>query len=251
MRKKLNLLTIFVLILCFALAISLAELFSSVITIGDFAFLPSSQAKSSAYTVYAIAFYKTTDESSTTNLAKKLQIKNGAGYIFKKDNVFYILSSAYESENDAKKVLEKNETDEFSGEIIKIDVKEINFDITLSGKEKIAISNCFACFKNVYTTLYDLSVSLDTEVKNQTECKLAISNLKASISKIQSDFDTHFNSKLDKNLLNIKLKLSDLNNMLQNLLEQDSDGISFSSKLKYDSIDAIVQNIALCDLISD
>lgn len=247
MPKKLNILTIIVVLLCLGLAVSFAELFSSLITIGDFAFLPSNQAKSSAYNIYAIAFYKTTDESSTSGLAKKIQTKNGAGYVYKKDNVYYVLASAYESENDAKKVLEKNETDMLSGEIIKISVNEISLNMTLSGKEKIAISNSLGCFKDVYLNLYDLSVSLDTEVKNQTECKLAISNLKANLTKIQSDFDTHFNAKLDKNLLSIKLKLADLSTMLQDLLEQDSDGLSFSSKLKYDSIQAVMYNIDLCD----
>jgi len=250
MPKKLNFLTIFVVLLCFGLAVSLAELFSSVITIGDFAFLPSSQAKSGSFCIYALAFYKTTDESSTSELAKKIQTKNGAGYIYNKDNVYYILASAYESENDAKKVLEKNETDEFTGEIIKIEVKEINLNMTLSGKEKIALSNSLSIFKKVYASLYDLSVSLDTEVKNQTECKLAISDLKSNVSKVQADFDAHFNGKLDKNLLNIKLKLSDLSKMLQELLEKDSDGISFSSKLKYDSIEAITLNVDVCDAMN-
>lgn len=247
MPKKTKILTTLIIIVSLALAITFAELFSSLITIGDFAFISTSQNKISGYNIYAVAVQKTTTQSNAQSLAKDIQYKNGAGYIYEKDGIYYILASAYESENDASKVLENLSSQEISGEILKISVDNIDINLSLSGKEKIAFNNAVNIFKTAFKSLYDISVSLDTNVKSQTECKIAVNDLKSNISKVISDYETYFNSKLTESLVFLKLKLEDLENLLKKLYEENiSDLTSYSSILKYCYIDVVMLNIDLC-----
>lgn len=249
MPKKTKIFAIISVIICLALAISLAELFSSLITIGDFAFLPSGQAKSTGYNIYAISLCKEVSQASANERASQIKYQNGAGYVYKNDdNIYYVLASAYESENDANKVLEKITNDTGEAHILKIKVSDISINMSMSGKEKVAMNNALAIFKTTFKALYDLSISLDTEVKNQTECKLNIADIKANLTKVQADFDTHFNSKLNQNLLLIKLNLNNLNELLQQLLEESkTQSPPFSSLLKYSYIKTVMLNIDICD----
>ena len=249
MPKKTKILTSLIIIVSLALAVVVAELFSSIITVGDFAFISTSQSKVSGYNIYAVAVQKTTTKNNAQSLAKEIQYKNGAGYIYEKDNIYYILASAYESENDAVKVLENLTNQNINGEIIQISVSDVEINLSLSGKEKIAFNNALNIFKSTFKSLYDISISLDTNVKSQTECKLAVSDLKANLTKVISNYETHFNSKLTQDLVSLKLKLDELDKILQSLYEDNlTDLTSFSSILKYSYINVVMLNIDVCNI---
>lgn len=250
MPKKRKFFVVVIFLLCFALCISFAELFSSLLTIGDFAFLPSSSAKSSGYEVFALSINKATTQQQAELICTQVTQENGAGYIYlASDNIYYVLASAYENKADAEKVLQQN-PNQTHAEIVTISVPEISISLTLSGKEKVAFNNALSIFKTCFKTLYDLSVSLDTEVKSETDCKLLISDLKAQVSKVQSDFDTYFNSRLDQNSVAIKLKITSLSSLLQSLIENQATDIPFSSTLKYSYIKIIFENIDICNTLS-
>lgn len=247
MPKKTKFFVSFFILLSVALAIGFAELFSSLITIGDFAFISSSQNKISGFDVYAVATNKTIDEESAQNMKKDIQNKNGAGYVYEKDGLFYILTSAYESENDAIKVCESLKNQNIDCEIVKIVVDELKLDLTLSNQDKTVLNNSINIFKSCFQKIYDISVSLDTNIKNETECKLEISNVKSELSKVISDFEACFNSKLTQDFVYLKLKLDDLNDLLQGLYENNlGQSVSFSSVLKHSYIEIIMLNIDIC-----
>ena len=247
MPKKTKIFVSFTVLLSIALAVGLAELFSSILTISDFAFINTSQNKISGFNIYAVSTAKTTNKENVQTLSKENQNKNGAGYVYEKDGLFYILASAYESENDAIKVCENLKNQDIECEIIVITVDDIKLDLSLSGQEKVAFNNCFTIFKSCYQKLYDLSVSIDTSVKNQTECKLEISNLKSDLTKVVSDFETHFNSKLTQDLVFLKLQLDDLDELLESLYQDNQSQLtSFSSVLKCSYIKVVMMNIDIC-----
>jgi hypothetical protein len=243
MSKKSKLYSFSVLGITIALVIVLADMFSNFITLGNFAFLPTQGLKNNAYSIYAISLAKCATVNQANSLVQDIKMRGGAGYVYSANGVYYLLASAYESENDATKVLDNLKEKEQNCEIVKISVGEINLDINLSGAEKTATNNAIAIFKQTYKTLYDLSVSLDTGVKTLSECKLATTTQLTTCKEVKNNFDQVFSSKLTSEVFKIKLKLAALVMNMQSLIEQDiQQGVLFSSALKQTYIQCVLHN---------
>ncbi len=234
MPKKFKLFGICVIILSIGLSFVLADLFSSLITVGNFAFLTTQTTKCNSYTIYAVSIEKALSMTQAKDKVESVVQKNGAGFIYSKDNVYYVLASGYENKSDAEKVVEHLSDSGVSSEIVEIKVDKIEIDMNLSTNEKTTMSESINLFKNTYKTLYDISISLDTAVKSKSECKLLLNDLKANVLKTQSNFDTQFNSKLNSKLLSIKLQINELTTTIQTLINNaDNDLLSAHIKCAY------------------
>lgn len=249
MPKKTKIFGISIVILSVILSFLLADLFSSLITVGDFAFLTTQSTKSNGYTIYAISLNKTLSLSEANNLIDEVQQKNAAGFVYKSDNIYYLLASGYENKSDAENVLKHLAESKTDAEIISIKIKKIEIDMNLKNSEKNTMIESLNIFKTTYQSLYDISVSLDTKLKTKTECKLLINNLQANVIKVQSNFDTQFNSKLNTKLLSIKLSLNKVVNSLQTLIDE-SDSDLFSSYIKNTYLNVIKINKDLAEDIN-
>lgn len=252
MPKKTSFFAICLIILSVAVCISLADLFSSILTIGNFAFLQVQAVKVNAYKIYALSIDDATTKNEAQEKAITVKQKGGAGYVYKQNNIFYVLASAYENENDCKKVQDQIKQNELNSKIIVIDIPQIVIDTNFSQTEKTSLVNALNAFKTVYKNVYDLSISLDTSVKNLPECKLEVYNLKSNIQQIYDNFGVNFNQKINNELLNIKIKLTSLINLVQNLINNDKiqDKIVYSCLLKTASIESIVLNQELAESFS-
>lgn len=227
----------------FALIFVLADLFSNFITVGNFAFLPTQGLKNNAYTIYALSLAKCATVTEANGLVQDIKLRGGAGYVYASGGLYYLLASAYESENDAKKVQESLQEEKTESEIISLSVGEIAIDFSLNGTEKAATNDALAIFKQTYKVLYDTSISLDTGVKTLPECKLAITNHLTTCSTSKSQFDQVFSAKLTSEVFKIKLKLAALVMNLQTFVEQDiTQQVLYSSSLKSLYIQSVVYN---------
>ena len=250
--KSGRLFALIVSIICFALCISLADLFSTAIMAGNFSGIFSSSSKITSYNIYAISTSQSSILVSAEESASSIKSQNGAGYIYNENSVYYVLASAYEKENDAELVKSNLEESGLSPFIITISVPEISITSNLTSIEKNALISAINIFKIAYQELYDISVSLDTSLKNETECKLSLNDLSSKINKIKTSFEASFNSKLTNDILNIKLKLENLNNLITQLIEYTStNSIPFSSKIKYNYIECLILNKNLCNDIKN
>lgn len=249
MPKKFKLFGICVIILSIGLSFVLADLFSSIITVGNFAFLTTQTTKCNSYTIYAVSLEKTISLAQAKEKVNDVLQKNGAGFIYSKDNMYYILASGYENKSDAEKVVGHLSDSNVTSEIIEIKVDKIEIDMNLTTNEKTTMSEAINIFKNTYKTLYDISISLDTAVKSKSECKLLLNDLKSNILKTQSNFDTQFNSKLNSKLLSIKLQINELTTTIQNLIN-NSDNELLSAHIKSAYLEAIKLNQALANDIN-
>jgi hypothetical protein len=251
MPKKSKIFFFTVLFLTMGLILTLADLFSSVITVGNFAFLPSQSVKTSSYKIYAISLQKSSTYNQASTQLQDIKMRGGAGVIYQTDGLYYCLASAYENENDAYGVqnnLKENKTD---SEIVVISINSINFDLTLSGTEKNALLDAVNSFKTVFKTLYDISISLDTGVKDFPTCKLDAALVKDKFFKTKKNFDEAFKTKLSNEIFQTKLKLVELSNSLNVLTELDrQEKVLFSSTLKETYINAILQNKTLASEIT-
>ena len=136
--------------------------------------------------------------------------------------------------------------------ILTITIPEISITSNLTSIEKNALVSAINIFKLVYEELYDLSISLDTNLKTETDCKIALNDLLSKINKTKTSFEASFNSKLTNDILNIKLKLESLNNLVVELIDYTStNSIPFTSKIKYNYIESLILNKNLCKDINN
>ena len=231
-NKSSKISVIFILVLCFALCISFAELFSSLIAVGGFSAISNSDIKQNEFCVYAVYAYKTETKATALNMSEIVMKKNGAGFIEQDDNAYYVYLAAYENENDAKKVQENLKDSEQTSEIKKISFPEISFKAQTSSQEKTALNSAVCSYLNMYKKLYDLSVSVDTNLYTELEAKNLLKDIVNEFEKIKSNFENNFNSKLTSSILSLKLSLNNVSEILKNLSEYSSTTIPYSAKIK-------------------
>lgn len=225
-------LSIFVAVVCLALCISFAELFSSLITVGGFNNSTSNSIKQNAFSLYAISLFKTETKVQAQEMAEITKKKNGAGYIWQTNTCYYVFASCYENEADAKKVSENLAESNISCEIVKLDFSEISVKAEVNEQEKTALTSAVQSYKNMFKQLYDLSVSIDTNLYSEIEAKVYLSDIISNFTKIKTNFETLFNSKLTTHLLELKLSLTNMSNILNTLSDFSSSEVPYSAQVK-------------------
>lgn len=244
-KKNGKFFAIITLIVCFCLSLTLADLFSNVITIKAFNNI-STTGKQTQYTFYAISLFDGTTESTAKEQVSNIIKQGGAGFIWKKDNKFYVLASAYLEENDAKMVKNNLKEKDISASIVKISIPEIAISGSFSSLENSTLTSALKVFKTTYESLYDVSVSLDTKIKTETECKMEITDIKNNLSKTEVAFSSVFDSKLTTNLLQIKIALTSLLTLLEDLKKFEATGAEpFSYKIKNTYVQSLHLNYTL------
>ena len=229
-KKVSKIFTMCVAIIAICLTLSMADLFSSLITVGGFTFT-SSDISLSKYNLYAVYTNSTESKVQADEYSATCKAQGGAGYIYLNDSKFFIIASIYENESDAAKVLENIKTNNSSASITGISIPQIYFSSNLSGDEKTTLENALNIFKTTYKKLYDISVSLDTSLINEVNARLEINQIGSNITTISSNFTTIFNNQMTNNFLNIKLKLNDLLTCIDNLINASSN-FPFTSLIK-------------------
>lgn len=218
-----------ILFVSFGLCIMCANLMSSFITIGSFSF-STNNIKQNSFKIYAISIASNSSLSQATEIGKNFQSFNAAGYPWEKDGVYYVLASCYLNESDAEKVSNNLKESGTTNSIITIEFDEVSINGNFTQQEKTSILNALLGFKEVYSQLYDASVSLDTNLNNEIDTKISIGNTKSYVTKIKSSFDSVFGDKATNSLVILKIKLESLLENLDELLENEKN---LSSKIKY------------------
>lgn len=219
--------------ICVLMCISFAELFSSLITVGGIKTNSNSDIKQQQFYLYAISLHKTDTKISAKEKAELVKKQNAGGYIWQTNEYFYVFASCYENESDATKVKTTLDNGGNTCEIIKLCFEEIEFSLNLENQEKTALTNAVCSYKNMYKKLYDLSVSIDTNLYTEVQAKVLLSDIISSFSKIKTNFETLFNPKLTSDILALKLSLTNIESILSSLSDFSSSLIPYSAQVKY------------------
>ena len=231
-RRSTKIVSLFFMIVCLALCISFAELFSSLIAVGGFSNITSGEIKQSAFSVYSISLYETQTKVQAREMSEIVKKKNAAGYIWQTNTNYHILASCYENEADAKNVANKLVENGTTCTTLTLSFEEICLKADFTEQEKTALTNAVQSYKNMYKKLYDLSVSIDTNLYTEIEAKVLLSDIVSEFKKIQTNYEALFNSKLTSDLLELKLSLTNVSTILSSLSDFSSLEIPYTSQVK-------------------
>ena len=233
-------------VLTLSFSIMLADFCSNLITIKAFS-NTAGLSGHNAYDIYAISLYSSETKATALEHASTLQKQSGAGFIWKEENKFHTIASAYSEENDARLVKENLESEKLSPEIIKIHIDSIIFTANYTSQELNALVSAITIYKLVFDNLYDISVALDTKVNTEAESLLFVSDVHNLVSKTKLNLEALF-ANTTTEILYIKLSLSDLDKKieaLKNHLQNTTTSQTFSSKLKQTYLETIELNYNL------
>lgn len=237
-----NLITMLIVIVCLCLMISIADLFSSIITVGGFSFI-SEDVSIPKYEVYAVCVSNHLTQVQAQENANICISLGGAGYIYTEDK-YYVIASIYENENDAIKVKESLIVTKPTTIVLKITIPSISVANTLNAQEKNTLNETFLIFKTTFKKLYDISISLDTNVIQEISAKLNINEIASDINETINNFNTLFNSNSYNHYGTINESLNKLLTCVNNLVSTSK--IPYTSYIKYTYCDSlfIYQNLA-------
>lgn len=222
--------------ICFGilLCISLTSIFFSISSSKKSADSTSSLS-SMDYNIFFLSQNNCQNEEEAKVLGKDIMINNDAGYVWEENENFYIISSAYENENDSTLMKNKLEKDGKFAEIIKVSFPAIKIASTYSNKERDIITSALNSFHDAYSLLYDTSISLDNNLINETNASLNINSTISKFNATKDNFDTLF-QKNDIEFINIiKKHLINAKTSLNNLFEKKyiTSTQTYSSLIKY------------------
>lgn len=250
MKKTAN--KIFVLIfsvVCVALSVVIASLLSSAITVSGGATITNSF---SDFKIYCISLGEYTSSSQATSKAEESLKKGGGGFVFKDDNIYHVLASAYEKENDAKLVQQNLAESGISSKIITIEISKPQLKDVSSEQQKKSFLQALSQLKTTYVMLYDISVSLDTEAFDETKAKIEIIAVKGNLESMLEKTNKGETSVDGIYYQMIKNTYSQTETILENLKNYENiDGITLSAKIKNAYLNIINQLDNLIDLLNN
>ena len=236
-------------VVCVGLCVVVAGLLSSVITVSG---VNISSTAFSNFKVYAISLGEYTSKSQAEALAEQTAKKGGAGYIYESDNLYHVLASAYEEENDAKLVQKNLSESGTTSKIIEIEVGEPEFKDISSQQQRKAFLTALAQLKTTYLMLYDISVSLDTEVINETSAKVQIISTNGELETVLKKTTSGQTAIDGIYYQQIANTFDEVENLLTVLKDYENiDGISLSAKIKNSYITILEKTKNLIDLINN
>ena len=195
----------------------------------------TSTTSSVSFNIYFLSLNSTMVESQAVQLGKDYMAENYSGYIWKNEGHFHCIASAYKNENDAILVKNKLEKEGVSSQIVSVGFPSIKLSSNYSIEERQAINNSLNCFHDIYTQLFDISISLDNNLSNETSASLALNNVLSKLDKIKNDFETLFSDSQNSFISEIGRYLVDAHESLCLLKEKSfiTPSQTLSSLIKY------------------
>ena len=207
------------------------------------------QVKSNQFEIHFLALNKSTLSSSASTLAKDVQSLGGGGYVWKNGEYFYVVSSAYANKNDAVLVQNNLKSSSIDSEIFSVTFPSIVIEGGYDSESKKVLGKAVNIFETSYLALFDVAISLDTQVYNEISARLAINSNHANINSVIADFQTLFSQSDDSKISALSIALSSLSKISANLCSGViiNSGQTYSSLIKYRYTEILSLLSSLCE----
>lgn len=239
-------------IICIIGCIFIAQFFASALTTGIIQVSSNANNALCEFKVYAISVGSYSTKNTAETIALSYRQKNAAGFIYKENEKYHIIVSAYEKENDAKMVKESLEKENLQCEIILISFSEVHLKNISSTTQEKTFLESLNIFKTIFIELYDISISLDTEVIDETKAKIDIISLKATTEERLQKINRGTTSVDGIYYQIIKNKYEEVISELNYLKNYEStENINLSSKIKFSYLNILTIASDLISLLNN
>ncbi len=233
MPKKLNSNKKILICLASIFVLATALLLANLISMITFPVSQSSQeVHVNSFELHFLAVNKSQNELSAKALASDYQPIGAGGFIWKEGDYYYVASSAYQNKNDATLVQTNLKNSEIESEIFSVKFKDFSVSGNFENDEKKVLQKALTIAYISYQNLYDIAISLDTGVYNETSARLAVNAVNSSISMAFDDYQTLFSENDNKIFKKIESSLKNI----QRISTALCSGVKLSDKQTYSSL---------------
>ncbi len=224
--------TFFVLISVF-LCVSIGYLCSTLLLSSNL-FTTTSKVENLTNTYYLLTIFHDETQENCQNVQADFQNQNFAGYIFEKDGVYYIIASIYDNANDAE-LVKNTLANEFDVEILTYQSENIILEGEFSMTEQQVLKEGLQVQNKTYKELYDVSISLDTNVYDELTARLKINEIYSNFLTTKNNFETIFFENEDDEIEKIRASFDLIEKELA-ALTTCKENLSSQIKLTYSTI---------------
>ena len=182
-----------------------------------------------------------------SEIASKLKLLGGAGYVYNHNGEYSVLLYAYENREDALTVCSKIKEQGFDGAgVITFECGQKNYAYKLSEEDAKTFSNCLLAFGGVYQKLYAISNKYDNKEQTISACRLELVNLQKDFERSYSKFVSTFSSMNDNaEVVRLIKKLDIISSELAILVDPLMLDSNFASLIKHSCINVVIARYEL------
>lgn len=214
--KKFPFFATFSIILGILLSLSLGYLLSTFIVSTNL--FQTSKVETVEKTYYLMSIAQFDNEQDIQK--EQYQSQNCAGYIYENNGKFHVIASIYKNENDAELVKNSLKNNGYSPEILKISIDKLTVSGNFSTEEENILKNCLNIKETIFDNLYDIAISLDTNIYNETQAKLKINETYSTLITAQNNFETIIKNN-SAETTKMKECFTNIDTFLQNLTNEN------------------------------
>ncbi len=192
--------------------------------------------------IHMLSLSKSKLEREAKTIAPDFQEIGAGGFIWKNGDYYHVVSSAYLNKNDAELVKNSIKINQnIDSEIFTVKIPTYKINGSFNGEEKKVITKALQVSLTLYTSIYDIAVSVDTGVLNELSAKLSVNSTINSISTTYANFDTLYPNPIESPMKEIKAYLKNIIKVGKSLASDERENSSqvYSSHLKYRYLEAI------------
>ncbi len=202
----------------------------------------SEEVSISELELHMLSLSKSKVEKEAKTIASDFQEIGAGGYIWKKDEYYHVIASAYINRNDAELVKSSIKLNQnIDSEILSIKIPAYSIKGSFTSEEKKVVTKALLCAQNFYTSIYDIAVSIDTGVLSEISAKLSVNNTVNMLSTTYANFETLYPNAITNPMKELGGYLKKVLKISQLLAsdERISSAQTYSSHLKYRYLEVI------------
>lgn len=199
--------------------------------------------KVSLYALQAGAF---SEQSNAKDAASEIAAKGGAGYVAYDGELYRVLIAGYVKETDAKDVKDSLNNEEVQTSVFKLESGSIEFKIGAEQSQVEAVRACFNIVPESVTALQQIIYSFDKGDDVDNDLIALKAKIKLTSDNLEKAVDTKEGAM--QSLRNYMISYSETFGQVP--LSSEVSKVEFSSQLKYNLINIVVDYSAFLDEIS-
>lgn len=195
----------------------------------------STSVSTPSFDLYLLSLSKSQVKTEALSSCPDYQQIGAGGYVYQKDNYYYVVSSAYLNKNDAVLVQNSLTSSDIKSEIVLVKFKSFSIAGNFDSSQSKVLSKAISSPIEFYKEIYDIAISLDTSVYNEISARMAVNNAHNNLSASIDNFAVMFENYTDEIFKSITLFLQKIKDISQNLCGGTllNNNQTYSSLLKY------------------
>lgn len=196
---------------------------------------------------YAVSAGSYSGIELASEIAGKLKLLGGAGYVYNHNGEYCVLLYAYANREDALNVCEKIKGQGFeNASIVTFECDVKNYSYKLSEDDSQIFLSCISAFSGIYQSLYAISNKYDNKLATISACRLELVNLQKDFERNYQKFIATFSSMGDDaEIVKLIKKLDIISSELDILVDPLMLDSNFASLIKHSCINLVIARFEL------